>query len=223
VTTNAASGIAQSIATLTGSVNPNGTATSVFFEYGTTMNYGSTTALQSIGAGSSAVAVSQAVAGLLCGTLYHFRAVATTPYATTRGLDQTLTTAACSPASFYTVPPCRLLDTRNSSGPSGGPWLSAGVARTFPVTDLCNIPSTAKSVTINVAVVSPGAGGDIRLYPAGAMPPAASAINFRGGAIRSNNTVMLLGLSGQMSALLDVPMGSAATTHLVIDVYGYFQ
>ena len=71
--------------------------------------------------------------------------------------------------------------------------------------------------------MSPGDAGDIRLYPAGAMPPAASAINFHPGAIRSSNTVMLLGVSGQMSALLDMPQGATATTHLVIDVYGYFQ
>ena len=72
-------------------------------------------------------------------------------------------------------------------------------------------------------VVSPGDGGDIRLFPAGAMAPAATAINFHPGAIRSGNTVMLLGVSGQMSALLDMPQGSTATTHFVVDVYGYFQ
>jgi hypothetical protein len=222
-TTNPASGITQSMATLKGTVDPNGSATSVSFEYGMTTSYGSTTAPQSIGAGQNPVAVSQTVAGLICGTPYHFRVVATTSSGTTRGLDQTFTTDTCTSASFSTVQPCRLLDTRNPTGPSGGPALSNGVARTFPVTGLCNIPSTAKSVAINLAVVSPGDTGDIRLYPAGAMPPAASAINFHPGAIRSSNTVMLLGVSGQMSALLDMPPGSVAMTHFVVDVYGYFQ
>src|SRR5438477_5105111 len=76
VTTNAASGVAQTSATLKGTVNPNGTATSVSFEYGTTTSYGSTTASQAIGSGSSAVAVSQGVAGLMCGAPYHFRVLA---------------------------------------------------------------------------------------------------------------------------------------------------
>ena len=223
VTTNAASGITQSMAMLKGTVNPNGTATSVYFEYGTTTSYGSTTAPQSIGSGTNNVAVSQGIAGLICGTVYHFRVVATTSYGTTAGLDQSFTTGTCSSASFSTVQPCRLLDTRNPAGPSGGPWLSPGVARAFPVTGLCNIPSTAKSVAINLAVVSPGDGGDVRLYPTGAMAPTATAINFHPGAIRSANTVMLLGVSGQMSALLDMPQGSTATTHFVVDVYGYFQ
>ena len=74
-----------------------------------------------------------------------------------------------------------------------------------------------------LAVVSPGDGGDIRLYPAGNSPPLTSAINFHGGAIRANNGVIPVGVSGQMSALLDMPAGSTATAHLVIDVYGFFQ
>ena len=125
--------------------------------------------------------------------------------------------------SFFTVPPCRILDTRDPAGPSGGPPLSPGSVRTFPVTGLCAIPSTAKAVAIMLAVVSPGDGGDIRLYPAGNSPPATSAINVHAGAIRANNGVIPLGVSGQMSALLDMPLGSIATAHLVIDVYGYFQ
>jgi hypothetical protein len=125
--------------------------------------------------------------------------------------------------SFFTVTPCRILDTRDPVGLSGGPQLSPGSPRTFPVTGLCTVPSTAKAVAIMLAVVSPGDGGDIRLYPAGNSPPGTSAINFQPGAIRANNGVIPLGLSGQMSALLDMPLGSTATTHFVIDVYGYFQ
>ena len=126
-------------------------------------------------------------------------------------------------SSFYTLAPCRLADTRDPPGPSGGPPLSPGSVRTFPVTGLCAIPSTAKAVAIVFAVVSPGDQGDIRLYPAGNSPPGTSAINFQGGVIRANNAVIPLGVSGQMSALLDMPQGSTATTHFVVDVYGFFQ
>jgi hypothetical protein len=125
--------------------------------------------------------------------------------------------------SFFTVTPCRILDTRNPVGPSGGPQLSPGSPRTFPVTGLCTVPSTATSVAIMLAVVSPGAGGDIRLYPAGSSPPGTSAINFQPGAIRANSGIIPLGVSGQMTALLDMPVGSTATTHFVVDVYGFFQ
>ena len=49
VVTGAASGITLSGATLNGTVNPNGTATSGFFEYGLTAAYGSTTPVQALG------------------------------------------------------------------------------------------------------------------------------------------------------------------------------
>ena len=127
------------------------------------------------------------------------------------------------PLGFYTVAPCRVADTRAAPAPSGGPALGANTTRDFPVTGTCGIPSTATAVAISLAVVSPGDGGDIRLYPAGNSPPETSAINFHAGAIRANNGVIPLGVSGQMSALLDMPQGSTATTHFVVDVYGYFQ
>jgi hypothetical protein len=201
-------------------VNPNGTATSVSFEYGTTTSYGGTTALQSIGAGSSAVAVSQAVSGLICNTTYHFRVVATTSFATTRGLDQTFTTTACTPASFYMVTPCRLADTRNPTGPSGGPALAAGDVRNFPAAGLCGIPATAKAITVNLAVYLPGDMGDLRALPAGGTAPMASSLNFRPGIVRSNSTIIPLGAGGQVAIQCDMPSGS---THAFIDVFGYFQ
>jgi glucose/arabinose dehydrogenase len=126
-------------------------------------------------------------------------------------------------ANYFTVTPCRMADTRNPAGPSGGPALSANSARTFPVAGLCNIPATAGSVAVMLAVVSPGDGGDIRLYPAGTSPPVTSSINFNSGVIRASNGVIPLGVSGQITAFCDMPAGSIATAHFVIDVYGFFQ
>jgi hypothetical protein len=220
VTTNAASGVGQSGATLKATVNPNGTATSVSFEYGTTTSYGGTTAPQSIGAGSSGVAVSQDVSGLICNATYHFRAVATTAFATTRGLDQTFTTTACTPASFYTVTPCRIADTRNPDGPSGGPALAAGDSRSFPATGLCGIPATARAIAVNLAVFLPTDVGDLRAHACGGTAPMASALNFRSGVVRSNSAIIPLGAGGQVAIQCDMPSGG---TNVFIDVFGYFQ
>ncbi len=126
-------------------------------------------------------------------------------------------------AAFFTVTPCRLVDTRNPPGPSGGPALSANSGRTFPVSGLCSIPSTAKAVALIVVAVAPSDSGDIRLYPAGGSAPVTSAINFRLGLTRANNAVIPLGTSGQISAFCDMPVGSTGSTHFVIDAYGYFQ
>jgi hypothetical protein len=94
VTTQAASSVTATAATLNGSVDPNGSATSYHFEYGTTTSYGSQSPAvdASAGSGSSAVAVSTNLSGLSAGTTYHFRLVATNSGGTTVGSDQAFTT-----------------------------------------------------------------------------------------------------------------------------------
>ncbi len=126
-------------------------------------------------------------------------------------------------SSFNTLTPCRVADTRNPPGPSGGPAISANSGRTFPVSGLCSIPGTAKAVAVIVVAVAPSDSGDIRLYPAGGTAPITSAINFRLGLTRANNAVIPLGTSGQITAFCDMPVGSTGSTHFVIDAYGYFQ
>jgi RHS repeat-associated protein len=93
-TSEAATSLSASAATLKGSVNPNGNSTTYQFEYGTTTSYGTKvpTTPASAGAGSSAVAVSKAISGLKEGTTYHFRVLATNEGGTTYGADKTFTT-----------------------------------------------------------------------------------------------------------------------------------
>lgn len=74
-------------ATLAGTVNPNGTSTTAYFEYGTTTLYGSTTAVQNIPAGTAPVDVSAPVSGLSAGATYHFRLVAGNAGGTATGVD----------------------------------------------------------------------------------------------------------------------------------------
>jgi outer membrane protein assembly factor BamB len=121
---------------------------------------------------------------------------------------------------FFTVTPCRVADTRNPPGPSGGPALAANTVRAFPVSGLCGIPPSATSVAINLAVVLPGNGGFLRVYPAGVATPPTSSINFRSGDIRANNAVVALGAGGQISVQCVMSSGG---TDFVFDVFGYFQ
>ncbi len=220
VTTNAASGVGQASATLKGTVDPNGTSASVYFQYGTTTSYGNTTTLQAIGSGTTAVTVSQAVYGLICSTVYHFRVVATTVYGTTAGLDQTFSTSACTPAGFYTLTPCRLADTRSASGPMGGPSLVAGANRSLTLAGQCGIPAGARAVSVNVTVVQPTAPGFLTLYPGGMSLPVASTVNYRAGQTRGNNAILQLGSAGDILVWCGQGGGTA---DMVIDVNGYFQ
>ncbi len=125
--------------------------------------------------------------------------------------------------SFYTLPACRVADTRYAVGPSGGPALLANTMRSFPVIGLCGIPPSATAVAINMAVWFPTDGGDLRAFPTGGTAPLASAINFRTGIVRANNAIVALGLLGQLSIQCDMPVGSSGSTNFFFDVYGYFQ
>jgi hypothetical protein len=91
-TTGSARGVTATGARLTGSVDPNGRATTYHFEYGTTTSYSKHTADASAGSGQSARSVSATIAGLAPNTRYHYRLVATNAAGVARGRDRTLTT-----------------------------------------------------------------------------------------------------------------------------------
>jgi hypothetical protein len=98
VTTTAATAISTTSATLNGTVNANGASTTITFQYGLTVAYGSTvTAAQSPVTGSTATAVTGAITGLQPNTLYHFRVVGVNAGGTTNGSDLTFTTQPAAP------------------------------------------------------------------------------------------------------------------------------
>ena len=70
-------------------------------------------------------------------------------------------------SAFYTVTPCRVVDTRNADGPFGGPILAASPAeREFALAYSCGVPADAKVVSTNVTVTGGTAAGSLRIYPA---------------------------------------------------------
>jgi hypothetical protein len=92
-TTGGASAITYQSATLSGTVNPGGEPTEVYFQYGTTDNYGLQSAPTALATGTTTVSVSIAISGLTAGTGYHYRIVATNSTTITPGHDKTFTTA----------------------------------------------------------------------------------------------------------------------------------
>lgn len=89
VTTQVASPIGTTTATLRGTVNPTNAQTTYWFEYGTDSLLGSvltkSTPQRSIGAGSDTVAVTAAVTGLRSETIYYYRTVAQNAAGIVRG------------------------------------------------------------------------------------------------------------------------------------------
>ena len=92
VTTDAASSIGQTAATMNGTVNPNAQSTTYFFEWGTTPSYGNTTASQGPDSGTSPIAFNAQITGLTANTTYHFRAVANYAGGDVYGSDAQFTT-----------------------------------------------------------------------------------------------------------------------------------
>jgi len=86
---------------LSGTVNPEGSATGYRFEYGTTTSYGTNVPVPdgSAGSGSAAVPVSEDLTGLLPNTTYHFRlSAAHGGGGAVTTADQTFTTPPSGPA-----------------------------------------------------------------------------------------------------------------------------
>src|ERR1700758_3061324 len=88
---------------------------------------------------------------------------------------------AAGPYQFFSVPPCRIADTRNAVGPTGGPSLAAGSPRNFPITGICNVPSTAKAAVLNVTLVNPSKDGFLLIWPYNTSMPTVSTINAAAG------------------------------------------
>jgi hypothetical protein len=121
---------------------------------------------------------------------------------------------------FYTVTPCRIVDTRNPAGPYGGPALQANSNRTFTISGRCGIPSTAEAVSLNVTITQPSSSGDLRVFPGGSSLPNASAINYGAGRTRANSGIFALGSAGDLTIHCDQAAGSV---HMLLDVSGYLE
>jgi len=97
--TGTASSVTHRSARLNGSVDPNGLATTWYFEYGTSAGYGAKTPTRSAGKGTRPVSVSYALTRLRAATTYHYRLVARNATGTRRGADTTFTTTGVTLAA----------------------------------------------------------------------------------------------------------------------------
>jgi hypothetical protein len=213
--TGTATDVTTTGATLNGTVNPNGAATTVSFEWGPTTSYGQTTAGQAVGAGSTAQAISAALTGLSPCTTYHYRAKATSAGGTTTGDDASFRTA-CAGGRFYPLTPCRVLDTRLDA-----PMVD-GVPRVVTFHGACGIPTTARALATNFTATQSSLAGSVSSYPADVASTGTIVIPFAAGRTRASNTIVKLSEDGTGRARLEatVPGG---TVHLIVDVSGYFD
>jgi plastocyanin len=150
VSTESATSISDTGATLQGSVNPNGLATTYFFEYGTTTSYDHTTEPpSSAGSGTSPVGASTPVTGLSAGTTYHFRLVANNTSGTREGVDKTFTT---------TGPPLATTNPATGIGATGATLQGSVNPRGHPTTYFFEYGTTAPAYGQKTTAKPAGSG-----------------------------------------------------------------
>jgi len=119
--------------------------------------------------------------------------------------------------SFYSLTPCRIVDTRGPSGQFGGPIIGAGAQRTFNVPQgPCTVPSGVQAYSLNATVVPPGQLGYLSLWPSAQPQPLVSTLNSPQGAVVANAAIVPAGTGGGVSAFV------TDQTQLILDLDGYF-
>ena len=128
--------------------------------------------------------------------------------------------AAPGALHFYSVPPCRVADTRASqgfTGPFGPPALSPYQGRSFPIQQgACFIPSTAKAYSLNFTVVPQGPLSFLSAWPSDKPFPGVSTLNSPKGLAIANAAIVPAAANGSITVTAGNP------TDLIIDIDGYF-
>jgi autotransporter-associated beta strand protein len=158
VTTLAVSAVSASNATFQASVNPGGAPTDVFFDYGTTTNYGLTTPPATLPAGNLPVALSNTVVSLIPGTTYHVRAAGSNSAGIALGSNVSFTTPILPPA--VTTLPATALGLSNATlnasvNPGGGLTLAFFEFGTSTNLGLATATTNLPAGPTNLAVAIP--------------------------------------------------------------------
>jgi hypothetical protein len=123
---------------------------------------------------------------------------------------------------FYPLNPGRLLDTRAGVVLSRLTGLfTANTPRTFNAWGHWGIPADAGGVTGNLSIVGQTAAGYATITPNPDPAPPTATINFPLGDVRGNGVTVPLNGSGNMSLVYKA--GAGRTTHMILDVTGYFK
>jgi phosphodiesterase/alkaline phosphatase D-like protein len=104
VATGSHSNATDNSAVLHGTINPNGSATTYYFQWGLTTAYGVNSVAHSVGRRAGSVSVTTTARGLIPGTTYHYRLVATNGAGTSVGADRTFSTTGNPPPGVSTGP-----------------------------------------------------------------------------------------------------------------------
>jgi hypothetical protein len=123
---------------------------------------------------------------------------------------------------FTSLPPCRLVDTRGANGQLGGPYLTGGVERDFPLLSSNCIPQgvTPEAYSLNVTAIPHTVGQPLSyltLWPVGQPQPSSSLLNNLTATTVANAGLIQAGNNGSVAVY------PSNDTDLLIDINGYFS
>jgi phosphodiesterase/alkaline phosphatase D-like protein len=216
VTTNAATNIGTSVATLNGTVNANGDSTTVTFQYGFDISYGRVaTATPSPVTGSTDTAVNASIIDLAPNTVYHYRAVGQNSFGTVYGADMTFTTAELHTLTVSTSP---VTDITSNSAIAGGVVIDDGGA---PVTargvcwSTAPNPTTAGSSTSDGTGEGPFISSIVGLSPGTTYYVKAYAVNYLGTVYGNQVQFTTAGSPSDLSVNITNPKNNATVSGIV--------
>lgn len=119
--------------------------------------------------------------------------------------------------TFYSVEPCRVVDSRNANGPLGGPYLVGSQERDFPIlTSDCGIPANAQAYSFNITALPHTRLDYLSVWPQGQTQPVVSTLNAPTGTVTANAAIVPAGTGGGVAVF------PTNDTDLLIDINGYF-
>jgi LPXTG-site transpeptidase (sortase) family protein len=129
--------------------------------------------------------------------------------------------AAAAPAvvtsKYVAISPTRLLDTRSGVGAGAGK-VSAGSTLSVVVAGTGGVPSGATAVVLNVTATGTNGGGYVSVFPVGVATPTVSNLNAdQAGQTLANLVTVPVGSGGKVNVF------SSVGTHLIADVFGYYE
>jgi hypothetical protein len=124
-------------------------------------------------------------------------------------------------ASFTSLTPTRIVDTRYGTGGFNSP-LVQGATMVVTVAGYGGVPSMAsatppKAVVVNVTVEGATAASDLVVWPDGTSPPMASDLNFVRGQTVPNLVIVKLSAAGKIDIINDF-----GSTSVIVDVVGWY-
>ncbi|MEP7193083.1 MAG: peroxidase family protein, partial [Actinomycetota bacterium] len=115
-------------------------------------------------------------------------------------------------AGFTGVTPGRVMDTRLGAGVVGKVGAGGAVTLTIP-----GLPAGTTAVALNVTAVSPTASSYLTVYPADAVRPVTSNLNFTTGQTVPNLVIVAVSPGGDVTFY-----NNAGTVDVIADLSGYF-